>query len=101
MRKMKRVRRDAATWRTLFAGQAQSGLSVAEFCRREELNAQVFRRWHSRLQGTDPAVLTRNAAPVDDEAAPFIDLGGIRPAASGLQVRLDFGAGLVLSIARG
>ena len=101
MRKARRIRRSAATWHALFARQAKSGLSVAAFCRREALSAQVFRRWQSKLQGDHADVLTRNVSPVGDEAAPFIDLGGIGSGGSGFQVRLDFGAGLVLSIARG
>jgi hypothetical protein len=33
--------------------------------------------------------------------APFIDLGDLRSGGQRLEVRLDFGGGVVLSIARG
>ncbi len=100
MAKGKRVRRSASTWRALFSRQAANGLTVAEFCRREGISAGVFRRWRSALEGstgitnTVPAVATA-------EAAPFIDIGGLGPQRPRLEVRLDLGAGFVLSIARG
>ncbi|MND03623.1 hypothetical protein D3C83_235410 [compost metagenome] len=39
--------------------------------------------------------------PVVEVAAPFIDLGGIALSHPRLEVRLELGAGIVLSIARG
>jgi hypothetical protein len=36
-----------------------------------------------------------------EAAEPFIDLGDLRTGGQRLEVRLDFGGGLVLSIARG
>jgi len=102
MRKSRRVRRSAETWRKLFSQQSASGMSVSEFCRREKLNAQVFRRWRSMLKGVDRSVqVARAAHPEVEVSAPFIDLGGMGPRGSRFEVRLDLGAGIVLSIARG
>jgi hypothetical protein len=53
MGQKKRIRRGAAVWRQLFSGQSSSGLSVPQFCRREGVNAGLFRRWRSRLSRWD------------------------------------------------
>lgn len=103
MAKMKRIRRTAAVWRELFARQASSGVAVAEFCRQEQVNANVFRRWRARLKTADQRSPSTSgvAQPGTEIAVPFIDLGGIGPGGSRFEVRLELGAGMVLSIARG
>lgn len=102
MGQSKRIRRGAAGWLKLFSRQSSSGLSVPEFCRRERINAALFRRWRLRLKESGGA--PREAAvaqPVAPVAVPFIDLGDLRSGGSRFEVRLEFGAGMVLSIARG
>jgi len=102
MARIKRVRRSAATWRELFARQAGSGLSVPAFCREECINANVFRRWRSALRNADRGdAVTRRTAPSAALVAPFIELGDLRSGDSRFAVRLELGAGIVLSIARG
>jgi len=100
MRQVKRIRRSAATWRELFTRQMSSGVSVPEFCRREGINASVFRRWRLSLKRSARShqVEARMEPAV---AAPFIDLGDLRAGGPRLEVRLELGAGVVLSIARG
>jgi transposase-like protein len=102
MGRSKRIRRGPAGWRQLLSLQSSSGLSVPEFCRREGVNASLFRRWRSTLQGSTPdrEVTTRTQRAVESPA-PFIDLGDLRSGGARLEVRLDLGGGLVLSIARG
>jgi hypothetical protein len=102
MRQGKRIRRSVVVWRRLFSQQSNSGLSVPQFCRREGINASLFRRWRSTLKdsGDGRAVVTR-AARAAEVAVPFIDLGDLRSSGSRVEVRLELGAGIVLSIARG
>jgi hypothetical protein len=102
MGQIKRIRRSVAMWRKLFSQQASSGLSVAEFCQRERINAGLFRRWRVSLK--DPGKEIRvpaRAQPAAEVPAPFIELGGIGMGAPRFEVRLDLGSGVVLSIARG
>ena len=101
MGQIKRVRRSAAVWRQLFSRQSSSHLSVPAFCRREGINASLFRRWRSALQdsGGGQPVVSR-AAPAAEVAVPFVDLGDLRLSGSRVEVRLELGAGIVLSIAR-
>jgi len=102
MGQRKRIRRSVAVWRELFSRQLSSGLSVPEFCRCEGINASLFRRWRLTLKDSERhrrvAVRAQSAAKV---AMPFIDLGDLRSGGPRLEVRLDLGAGVILSIARG
>jgi hypothetical protein len=95
----KRIRRGTEGWRKLFSRQLSSGLTVREFCQRERINASLFRRWQSRLMGSR-SVGKVTTTPVES-TEPFIDLGDLRTGGQRLEVRLDFGGGVVLSIARG
>jgi hypothetical protein len=88
---MERVRRDAAAWREIVARQESSGESAAEFCRAEKLSRYAFWRWRARLTRKGHAGLPEKRPPVS-----FIELGKIDPP----PVRLELGAGMVLSIVR-
>ena len=104
---MKRVKRSVATWRELFRRQTSSGLVTAEFCRREGINAGLFRRWRAALaepkRDRGGASRTRGKPEaLEAVTAPFIDLGGLGSAgAPRFDIRLELGGGIVLSIARG
>jgi hypothetical protein len=87
-----------AQWRERIARQAASGLSVAGFCKREGIAAQTFYWWRARLDKLDarPALHAEGVAP-------FIELGAMGEAArcaAGLDIRLDLGHGITLTIAR-
>ena len=102
MNQRTRIRRGAAGWRRLLSRHSGSGLRVSEFCRREGVNASLFRRWRLRLKEAEPgpreAARTEVAASV---APPFIDLGELRGGGARVEVRLELGGGVVLSVARG
>jgi len=98
----KRIRRSAVVWRQLFSRQSSSGLSVPEFCRREGINASLFQRWRSTLNDSEPdRRVSARTEPAVEVPAPFIDLGDLRSGGPRIEVRLDLGGGMVLSIARG
>jgi hypothetical protein len=96
-----------AAWRSRLQRHAQSGKSIAAFCRDEAVSTASFHIWRAKLAAADG----RLARP-----AAFIDLGAIantagatsvahspasapRPAA-GIDVRIDLGDGVVLTITR-
>lgn len=90
------------SWRELVGRQAESGLSVQAFCRREGLNAWTFYGWRSRLGAGaaaegPPASGSRGGEPT----AGFIDLGALPSGASRCEIRLDLGGGVVLHVMRG
>ena len=68
---------------------------------REGINASLFRRWRSTLKdsGEVQPVVARSV-PAPEVAVPFIDLGDLRSGGSRVEVRLDLGAGIVLSVER-
>jgi hypothetical protein len=102
MGQSKRIRRGTAGWLKLFSRQSSSGLSVPEFCRREGINAGLFRRWRSTLKDSETERrVTARTEPAVGVSAPFIDLGDFRSGGPQFEVRLDLGSGVVLSIARG
>ena len=95
-------------WRDHLARQATSGQSIAAFCRAQALSEGNFYAWRTRLQSNASKGLT--------STAPFIDLGIVKsasghPAAprpektqnasvARIEVRIDLGEGMVLTIAR-
>lgn len=101
-----RAQRESA-WRDRLARFASSGKTAEAFCRDEAVSTASFYGWRARLRarGGDPV-------PAPSVAAPFIDLGtmaGIgsvesRPASTasptGVEVRIDLGDGVTLTIAR-
>jgi len=100
MDQVKRIKRSEATWRELFVRQVSSGMSVLEFCRAEKINPGVFRRWRSMLNGGIAAKETASRT-VPKAVTPFIDIGAVGAAPSRMEVRLELGGGVVLTVARG
>ena len=102
MSKLKRVRRGAAGWRELISRQAASGVTVAEFCRRQGLHPGLFRRWRSTLEQPGANVVAAPDSEVRAKSmASFIDLGPMGSRASRFDVRLELGDGVVLHLVRG
>lgn len=93
----KRVRRSAKEWRTIVARQEASGLTVEGFCQREGLTRSVFNRWQTRLASGAAGLAERRARRTP---TPFIEVGELA-SAPGTTIRLELGAGMVLTIARG
>ena len=60
-------------WRELIAEQAQSGLNIAEFCRRREIAQASFFQWRRKLQ----------AAPANERA--FVPLSVVGAAEASVQ----------------
>jgi hypothetical protein len=100
------ARRSRAQWQALLGRSARSGLSVAEFCRREGVSTASFYTWRKRL-GAAAAEVPAAAAPVGEAA--FVDLGPLEARGSagteagpgaGWEIELDLGAGAVLRLRR-
>jgi len=93
----KRVRRTIEQWQSIVAGQVASGLTGEEYCQREGLVRSVFSRWRTRLGASGSGVSERLRRR---EPMPFIEVGELSSQA-GTRIRLELGAGIVLTIARG
>jgi transposase-like protein len=89
-----------AQWQALLAQFETSGLSVVAFCRRHGVSNSSFYRWRTQLAGNRPAT----PAVVTSNPPDFVDLGSLmsKPASDGrLELRLELGAGLTLTLVRG
>jgi len=47
-----KVRRSEEEWREVFARHTESGLGAREFCRKEGISLESFRRWREKLGAT-------------------------------------------------
>jgi hypothetical protein len=101
MEKIKQRRYGAETWRKILGRFEESGLTAAAFCAREGISTKSLRRWQLRLGGDSDQELVAKAAQLTSKPGGFIDLGGLRSGGSRYEVRLELGAGVILSIARG
>jgi hypothetical protein len=95
-------------WRERFERFEGAGLSVEAFCRREGLCRSSFNRWRVRLRpGAVPAASARQVAKHGVSPA-FVDLGMLGAAAgattvgsaSGLELRIELGGGVTLTLSR-
>jgi len=100
----KRRRLGLTGWREVMRRFDASAASVQAFCSREGLSAASFYRWRERLQheGAAPArpQALAMAAPHKPTTAGFVDLGSLLGASGALELKLDLGGGVVLSLSR-
>lgn len=103
MQSMKRRRLSADAWREMVAKFEGSALSAEGFSQQERISAASLQRWHGKLRaqaGNDLAQLTTRAAARSVPGA-FVDLGALGSSGSRLELRLEFGGGVVLQLSRG
>ena len=87
-----RRRRGESAWREIVARQEESGLTVPEFCEREDLKAASLYGWRVRLRRepagkiASPRVVRKS--PVQKASQEFIDLGAIDSSRGRFEVRL-------------
>ena len=80
----------AVAWREMVLGFKASGLSAEVFSARENVSLASLKRWVKEL-----------AAGEAKRSAPgFVDLGSLRGSSSRLEVRLDLGDGVLLTLSR-
>lgn len=119
---------DEQAWRELFARFDASGQSIEEFCSRHGIGRSSFGRWRARLRGTSAVSSSAVCAASSGAsvqaaaglAAPLIEVGSLvqaltrqapQPAGSAasqstqgapaaLELRLELGGGLVLTLVR-
>ncbi len=103
-----RLRRSEKTWRGIFARQRSSGMTVDKFCRVEGIGRSTFNRWQMRLHSRDSLAGRARSAQADavspsEPGDRFIDAGEIRVDNAGatIEIWLDLGSGVLLTIRRG
>jgi len=101
MRQSKQRRYRAGTWHEILGRFEESGLGAPAFCARERVSVQSLRRWQARPGGESEHALVAKAGALARKTAEFIDLRALRSGEPRFEVRLELGAGLILSIACG
>lgn len=101
MQTMKRRRLSADGWSAMVEKFEASGQSEDAFCQQERVSLASLRRWRTKPRSTTG----RKPKPAGDTttsagAASFVDLGGLPMRSGQLEVRLDFGGGVVLQFSR-
>lgn len=101
MQTVKRRRLSADAWAAMVERFSASGLSEELFCQQERVSLASLKRWRANPRST-PGRRTKAVADVtaNEEAAPFVDLGRLPMRSGQLEVRLDFGGGVVLQLSR-
>ena len=72
-------------WRGMLARQKRSGLSVAAFCRREQISPPSFYQWRRRLAN----------GPRSESAPQFVPVSIQPPAGADFEIRLPSGVSVV------
>jgi len=103
-----RAHRSERSWRGIFARQRASGLTIEAFCRVEGIGRSTFNRWQMLLNAKDSIVGRARSVQSDelstsDAGDRFIDAGEMRVDNIGeaIEIRLDLGGGVLLTIRRG
>jgi hypothetical protein len=100
MQTMKRRRLSADAWAAMVKKFEASGLSEEAFCQQERVSLSSLRRWRTKPQPAPAKKRPERAAVADVETASFVDLGRLPTRSGQLEVRLDFGGGVVLQLSR-
>ncbi len=89
-------RRTREAWPAVIDGFSGSGLSIDAYCRRIWICRASFLCWRGTfLSGTS------SVSPAAPALQSFIDLGPLRLPSARMELRLELGDGLVLTIMRG
>jgi hypothetical protein len=101
MQKIKQRRYRAGRGAKILGRFEESGLTAPAFCARERISMQSLRRWRSRLGGESDHALVAKAEALTRQDGRVHRFGRSSFGDSRFEVRLELGAGVILSIARG
>jgi hypothetical protein len=92
------TRRSRADWRRLLSRQAHSGLSIAEFCRREGVRPQSLSwwRWKLRAAAERPTDVTPNEPRFLE-----LEIAGVPSADPGIAFEIALPGDVVVRVPRG
>jgi transposase-like protein len=96
----RRERRGRAQWQRLLERAGRSPLSIAAFCRAEDVSTASFYSWRKRLGAPTPGA---SVAEPSAEDGTFLELGVLGNEAAGpspWDIELELGAGMVLRLRR-
>jgi putative transposase len=101
MQRVKAKRRlSAEAWPAMVSQFVSSGMSAEAFSQQQRVSLASLKHWQQKLQGAKRGQTTvvRAAQP---EVAGFVDLGALRGSRTRVELRLDLGDGVLLTLSRG
>ena len=90
----------AQAWPQMVSQFARSGMSAETFSQQERVSLASLKHWQEKLQGARPGK-TMVVRPAQAESAGFVDLGALRGSGGRVELRLDLGDGVMLTLSRG
>jgi hypothetical protein len=100
MQTMKRRRLSADAWSAMVEKFEASGLPEEVFCQQGRVSLASLHRWRAKSRPEPGKKRPATRALAGMKAASFVDLGGLPMRSGQLEVRLDFGGGVVLQLSR-
>jgi hypothetical protein len=100
METMKRRRLSAAAWGATVEKFEASGLSEEVFWQQERVSLGSLQRWRTKSRSEPGKKRPPPRTVASAESTSFVDLGRLPMRSGQLEVRLDFGGGLVLQLSR-
>jgi hypothetical protein len=104
MQSMKRRRLSSDAWRAMVEKFEGSGLSAEDFSRQERISVASLQRWwqvKARTEAGDGVAPAPTRSATKSALGAFVDLGALGSSGSRLELRLEFGGGVVLQLSRG
>jgi putative transposase len=93
-------RLSADAWPAMVSQFVGSGMSAEAFSQQQRVSLASLKHWQEKLQGAKPGKTTMVRAR-QPEVAGFVDLGGLRSGGARIELRLDLGDGVLLTLSRG
>lgn len=98
MTKRNHTRRSASQWQVLITQQAESGLSIVQYCKQNQLTPSNFYYWRAKLRESAAPTLPQEKPSDDTWIALPTTLPEPSPSTQAMTLRLSLPGGMVLTL---
>jgi hypothetical protein len=100
MQRVKAKRRlRAEAWPAMVSRFAGSGMTAEAFSEQQRVSLASLEHWQEKLQQARPSQRTA-VTPAQSQRAGFVDLGALGGSGARVELRLDLGDGVLLTLSR-
>jgi hypothetical protein len=100
MQRVKAKRRlRAQAWPAMVSRFADSGMTAESFSQQERVSLASLKHWQEKLLQARPSQRTA-VTPAQPQRAGFVDLGALGGSGARVELRLDLGDGVLLTLSR-
>jgi hypothetical protein len=101
MQQVKAKRRlRAEAWPAMVSRFAGSGMTPEAFSQQQRVSLASLKHWQAQLQQASPGKTTVMTSAQPPRAG-FVDLGSLQGSEARVELRLDLGGGVLLTLSRG